>query len=154
MLKLTRYLKDQLLSMAYHELPAQEYRDQETDAIQHVISSGRPMEYEKKIIRRDGCRVPILLGAFIVQAGDEMPSGLAMILKDVTEKKLAKRDIIEPAYLRHCSMTTGMFSGHLGCETTTRLTSTQEKNQEGPFVHRWTIAAAWIVTALSGGSLY
>ena len=99
MLKLTRYLKDQLLSMAYHELTAQEYRDQETDAIQHVISSGQPMEYEKEIIRRHGCRVPILLGALIVQAGDEMPSGLAMILKDVTDRKLAKRDIIEPGYL-------------------------------------------------------
>jgi two-component system NtrC family sensor kinase len=81
MLKLTRYLKDQLLSMAYHELTAQEYRDEETDAIQHVISSGQPMEYEKKIIRRDGCRVRILPGAFIVQAGDEMQSGLAMISK-------------------------------------------------------------------------
>lgn len=98
MVTLTGYSKAQLLTMAYHDLTAQEYCDQEAEAIQQVISGGQPVEYEKEIIRRDGCRVPIVLSAFIVQAGGELPIGLAMILKDVTDRKRAERDIIELAY--------------------------------------------------------
>ncbi len=98
MVKLTGYSKDELLTMAYQELTAQEYCRQEVEAIQAVLSAGQPVEYEKEIIRRDGSRVPIVLSAFVVKAGDDIPIGLGMILKDVTERKRAEREIIELAY--------------------------------------------------------
>ncbi|MDQ6735366.1 MAG: EAL domain-containing protein [Nitrospirota bacterium] len=98
MVNLTGYSKEDLLTMPYQQLTAKEYCLKEADAIHTVVLTGQPVEYEKEIIRRDGSRVPIVLSAFVVKAGDDMPIGLGMILKDVTERKRAEREIIELAY--------------------------------------------------------
>ncbi|WP_447985553.1 putative bifunctional diguanylate cyclase/phosphodiesterase [Nitrospira sp. Nam74] len=98
MIKLTGYSRSELLQKSYRDLTPKEYRSDECEAVQSVISTGQPLEYEKELLCRDGSRVPVVLTAFVVKAGDGKPIGLAMILKDVTERKRAERAIIELAY--------------------------------------------------------
>jgi len=98
MVKLTGYSREDLLKKTYQELTADEYRHGEVSMIHAVLSTGEPAEYEQEIVRREGIRVPVAMTVFVVKAPDGSPIGLAMIFKDVTERKRTEREIIELAY--------------------------------------------------------
>jgi len=98
MVKLTGYSREDLLKKTYQELTADEYRHGEVSIVHAVLSTGQPAEYEQEIVRREGIRVPVALTVFVVKAPDGSPIGLAMIFKDVTERKRTEREIMELAY--------------------------------------------------------
>jgi two-component system CheB/CheR fusion protein len=94
--KLTDYSREELLSgRKYQDITPKEYEEYEAKVIEVILATGKPAEYEKEYIRKDGSRVPILLTTFVVNGADGKPMGLAAIIKDITERKKAERAIQE-----------------------------------------------------------
>jgi len=94
--KLTGYSREELLTRKkYQDITPKEYHEYEAKIIERILRTGKPAEYEKEYIRKDGFRVPILLTTFIVKGDDDKPIGLAAIIKDITERKKAEQAIRE-----------------------------------------------------------
>jgi len=86
--KLTGYSREELLSgKSYQDMTPKEYREGEAKIIEGILRTGKPAEYEKEFVRKDGSLVPILLTTFVVTGIDGKPMGLAAIIRDVTERK-------------------------------------------------------------------
>jgi PAS domain S-box-containing protein len=86
--KLTGYSREELLTRKkYQDITPKEYHEYEAKIIEGILRTGKPAEYEKEYIRKDGSRVPILLTTFVVKGDDGKPIGLAAIIKDITERK-------------------------------------------------------------------
>ena len=98
MVTLTGYSKDELLAKTYQELTIEEHRRQEHERIQTLLSSGQSIEYEKEVICKNGQTVPVVNTVSLVKASDDAAMGLAMILKDMTERKRVEKEILELAY--------------------------------------------------------
>ena len=89
--KLIGYSKEELLAgKKYQDLTPQKYHQYEAKIIERIIRTGKPEEYEKEYIGKDGSRIPILLTAFILKGENGKPIGLAAIIKDITERKRAE----------------------------------------------------------------
>ncbi|TAJ10171.1 MAG: response regulator [Nitrospirae bacterium] len=89
--KLTGHSKEELLVKTHQALTPMEYRRTEADIVNTVVRTGEPAEYEKEYIRKDGTRVPIEVTVFAVNGSDGTPAGLATIVKDITQRKIAER---------------------------------------------------------------
>lgn len=86
--KLTGYSKKELLAgKKYQDMTPKEYHDYEAKKVEKIIKTGKPEEYEKEYIRKDGSRIPILLTVFVVKRADGKTIGVAAIIKDITERK-------------------------------------------------------------------
>lgn len=87
-IKLTGYSKKELLSgKKYQDITPPEYHEAQAAIIKKILDSGEPTEYEKEYIRADGSRVSVQLTAFLVRDKNNVPIGLAAIIKDITEYK-------------------------------------------------------------------
>jgi len=84
---LTGYSKQELLSKTYWDLTPPEHRELQAQAIATVLQAGEPQEYEKEYVRKDGSRIPVSLTVFAVKGDDGKPTGVAAIVKDITERK-------------------------------------------------------------------
>jgi len=94
--KLTGFTREELLSgKRYQEITPQEYHEYEAKLIDCIIRTGKPQEYEKEYIRKDGSRVPILLTTFVVKGDDGKPIGITAIIKDITERKRVEKELQE-----------------------------------------------------------
>jgi PAS domain S-box-containing protein len=85
-LRLLGYDREDLVSgrMRWTELSAPEWRDRDVLTLAALNSTGVVQPFEKEYIRKDGSRVPVLIGAArFKEGGDE---GLAFVL-DLTERK-------------------------------------------------------------------
>ena len=67
-----------------------EYRAPQAAAIARVIETGEPAEFEKELIRKDGSRVPVALTVSMVRGDDGKPTGVAAIIRDITERRQAE----------------------------------------------------------------
>ncbi len=85
------YNRDDLLSgnMRWSDMTPVEYKEQDEIALKELASTNVLTPYEKEYLRKDGTRLPILIGAAALP-GTEM-NGVAFIL-DITERKQALED--------------------------------------------------------------
>lgn len=90
--KLTGYSREELLARKYQDITPKEYDEAEAKIVEGILRTGKPAEYEKEYIRKDGSLVPVLLTVFVVKGADGKPTGLAAITKDVTERKRMEED--------------------------------------------------------------
>jgi PAS domain S-box-containing protein len=91
---LTGYSRQELLSgRRYQEITPEEYHAPQAEIIARIVRTGKPEEYEKEYIRKDGTRVPVLLTTFVVKGDDGRPIGLAAIIKDITERKKVEKEL-------------------------------------------------------------
>lgn len=88
---LTGYSKEELLLKTYQALTPMEYYRTGTDFIKTVIRNGEPAEYENEWVRKDGTRIPIAVTLFAVNGNDGKPVGVAAIIKDIAQRKIAER---------------------------------------------------------------
>jgi hypothetical protein len=85
--RLTGRSREELLGTPYPELAAPDHRSVTADTWARVLQTGNPAEHDMDLLHRDGARVPISLTIFAVMDQDGRPVGMAMICKDMTERK-------------------------------------------------------------------
>jgi PAS domain S-box-containing protein len=88
-LQLVGYTRDELLSgtIQWTDLTAPEHRAADAQAVEELELTGSAIPYEKEFIRKDGSRVPVLVGAALFEKSQE--NGVAFAL-DLTERKRAE----------------------------------------------------------------
>lgn len=85
-LNLLGYDREDLVSgrMRWTELSAPEWRERDILTQAELRSTGRVQPFEKEYVRKDGSRVPVLIGAALFKDGGD--EGLAFVL-DLTERR-------------------------------------------------------------------
>jgi PAS domain S-box-containing protein len=87
-LRMVGYDREDLVSgrINWAELTPPEWRDRDARAVAEMRTTGTVPAYEKEYFRKDGSRVPVLVGAASLETGSY---GVAFVL-DVTERKVAE----------------------------------------------------------------
>lgn len=93
-LEMMGYTRDDVLSrpLNWRDMTPPEYREQDDRALQEVLDTGVLAPIEKEYIRKDGTRIPILLGAATFPQPYE--GGVAFVI-DVTARKRAEKALLE-----------------------------------------------------------
>jgi PAS domain S-box-containing protein len=83
------YSREELVSgrLRWTELTPAEWRDADEQAVAELKAAGAVQPREKEYFRKDGSRVPVLLGATVFGGGQD--EGVAFVL-DLTERKRAE----------------------------------------------------------------
>jgi len=94
LLRMVGYDREDLLSGRVHwtDLTSPEWLDVSARAVEEVKITGSLQPYEKEFVRKDGSRVPILIGAASFEEGGNQ--GVAFVL-DLTERKQAEAEARE-----------------------------------------------------------
>ncbi|MGQ0810580.1 MAG: two-component system sensor histidine kinase NtrB [Nitrospiraceae bacterium] len=88
---LTGYPHQELLGKTARDLVPVEDEAYQEKALQTLITSGKPIEYETEYLRADGSCVPVALTGFLVRQHNQIPRAMAFIVKDITERKQAEK---------------------------------------------------------------
>ncbi|MBD3369918.1 PAS domain S-box protein [Candidatus Fermentibacteria bacterium] len=91
-LSIVGYQREEVLSgsVRWRDMTPPEYKEQDDRILSEIAETGVGNPIEKEYFRKDGSRVPILLGAASLP-GPEL-NGVAFVL-DITERKRAKREL-------------------------------------------------------------
>ncbi|QCP52825.1 PAS domain S-box protein [Trinickia violacea] len=88
-LRMVGYEREDLLSgrVGWRDLTPPEWLERDERALAEIGATGRAQPFEKEYIRKDGSRVPVMLGATAFEASRK--EGVAFVL-DLTERKRAE----------------------------------------------------------------
>ena len=91
-LRLIGYDREDLVAgrLRWTDLTPPEWRDRDKEAIAELELTGRLRPFEKEYLRKDGSRVPVLLGAAALEEGSNQ--AVAFVL-DLTERKRAEDEL-------------------------------------------------------------
>ncbi len=91
-LQIVGYEREDLLSGGLHwaNLTPREWRDRGARALEELAMTGTALPYEKEFFRKDGSRVPVLIGIASLEEGGN--KGVAFVL-DLTERKLIEKTL-------------------------------------------------------------
>jgi PAS domain S-box-containing protein len=92
-LRMLQYSREDLVSrrMPWADLTPPEWRERDERGMASLKASGTVQPYEKEFFRKDGSRVPVLVGGALFEGGNE---GVAFVL-DLSEQKRADERIRE-----------------------------------------------------------
>jgi PAS domain S-box-containing protein len=90
-LQIVGYSRQDLLSghVRWPSMTPPEYRRADEQAIEELRQAGTCQPYEKEFIRKDGRRIPVLIGGALLEGSLE--NGIAFVL-DLTERKVAEAE--------------------------------------------------------------
>jgi PAS domain S-box-containing protein len=88
--ELTGFSREELLRMNAQDLIPEQHKEQRDRAVAQVLRSGEPVEYEIDYLRKNGSQVPVSITLFVVKGNDGKPTGLAAIVRNLTERKRAE----------------------------------------------------------------
>jgi PAS domain S-box-containing protein len=93
-LRIVGYDRADLVSgrLRWTELTPPEWRERDTHTLAELSSTGTVQPFEKEYFRKDGSRVPVLIGAALFKEGGT--EGVAFVL-DLTERKRAEEAVRE-----------------------------------------------------------
>jgi PAS domain S-box-containing protein len=93
-LRMLQYGREDLVSgrVRWTDLTPAEWREHDDRALAELNGSGTAQPYEKEFLRKDGSRVPVLLGGALFRGGGSQ--GVAFVL-DLTERKRAEATLHE-----------------------------------------------------------
>ncbi len=77
-------------SVRWRDLTPPEYAEADARALQQLAATGRAEPYEKAYLTRDGRRIPLLVGAFVMQRAPDGPTEVAVFLVDLTVLRRAE----------------------------------------------------------------
>jgi PAS domain S-box-containing protein len=91
-LRVMGYGREDLVSgrVSWREITPDKWRDADEQAVAELSATGVCEPFEKEYFRKDGSRVPVLVGAALVEGTRE--EGVAFVL-DLTERKLAEETL-------------------------------------------------------------
>jgi PAS domain S-box-containing protein len=91
-LELIGYTRDELHAgrIRTHEITPPEYREKDHNAVEEMLRTGRHAPYEKEYLRRDGTRLPVLLGRALLS--EETNRAVGFVL-DLTERKTTEKQL-------------------------------------------------------------
>ncbi len=87
--ELTGFSKEELLRMNARDLIPEQHKEQRDLVVAQVLQTGKPVEYEIDYLRKNGSQVPVSITLFAVKGDDGKPTGLAAIVRNLTERKRA-----------------------------------------------------------------
>src|ERR1700756_432723 len=89
--------RDDLVSgrVRWTDLTPPEWREHDMRALRELYSNTIAQPYEKEFFRKDGSRVPVLIGGALFEEGGH--EGVAFVL-DLTERKCAEEELRESEY--------------------------------------------------------
>jgi formate hydrogenlyase transcriptional activator len=92
-LRMLQYTREDLVSrrMLWADLTPPEWHERDKRELASVKATGAVQPYEKELFRKDGSRVPVLVGGALFEGGGE---GVAFVL-DLSEQKRAEQKIRE-----------------------------------------------------------
>jgi PAS domain S-box-containing protein len=88
--ELTGFSREELLTMNVRDLIPEQHRKQRDHMVAHVLQTGEPGEYEIDYLRKNGSQVPVAITVFAVKREDGQSTGLAAIVRDLTERRHAE----------------------------------------------------------------
>ena len=88
--ELTGFSREELLRMNAQNLVPERHKEQRNRVVAQVLQTGEPVEYEIDYLRKNGSEVPVSITVFAVKEDDGKPTGLAAIVRDLTERKHAE----------------------------------------------------------------
>ncbi|MGF6776369.1 trifunctional serine/threonine-protein kinase/ATP-binding protein/sensor histidine kinase [Paraburkholderia sp. GAS334] len=93
-LRMVGYERDDLVAgrVRWRDLTPPEWREGDERALLEIGETGRVQPYEKEFVKKDGSRVPVMVGAATLEAGRQ--EGVAFVL-DLTERKQAEEKVRE-----------------------------------------------------------
>lgn len=89
-LSLAGYSRKELLQKRLWDITPAEYHELQRQVFEEILRTGKPTEYEKEYVRKDGLRIPVSFTTFLVKEADGQPIGYAAVVKDITERKQAE----------------------------------------------------------------
>ena len=88
--ELTGFSREELLRMNVLDLIPEQHKKQRDHVVAQVLQTGEPGEYEIAYLRKNGSQVPVSITVFAVKKEDGKSTGLAAIVRDLTERKHAE----------------------------------------------------------------
>ena len=97
-LQIVGYERSELLSgdLRWDKMTPSEYQSLDERAIAEFIGSGICTPFEKEVIRKDGTRVPVMVGGALLEESPQTTVGFVL---DLTERKIAEQKIRQQAAL-------------------------------------------------------
>ena len=91
-LRMVGYGREDLVSgrVSWREITPDKWRDADEQALAEIAATGVCEPFEKEYIRKDGSRVPVLVGPALLEGGRD--EGVAFVL-DLTERKRAEEKL-------------------------------------------------------------
>ena len=99
---MVKYSREDLVSgrVRWPDLTPAEWRDRDERAVAELNSTGTLRPLEKEYFRKDGSRVPVLIGAAIFEGSKN--EGVAFVL-DLSEQKRAEEALQRSGLFVRCS---------------------------------------------------
>ncbi|AGW93902.1 ATP-binding sensor histidine kinase [Cupriavidus sp. DF5525] len=93
-LRMVGYARDDLVAgcVRWRDLTPPEWREGDERALREIGETGRAQPFEKEFVKKDGSRVPVMVGAATFEASRK--EGVAFVL-DLTERKQAEESVRE-----------------------------------------------------------
>ena len=108
---LTGYSAAELRQMTLFQLTPPEFLDQSRRTLAELLRTGTPARYEKDYYRKDGSRVPVALTVWAVHDQTGQVTGLASIIRDVTEQHQLQQQILEVSDREHRRISQDLHDG-------------------------------------------
>ena len=90
------YSHDELCRLTYQDLTPEKWHALEDSLLSgQILTRGFSDLYEKEYRRKDGTVFPIELRTFLIRDCDEKPLSMWAIVRDISERKLAERTMLE-----------------------------------------------------------
>jgi PAS domain S-box-containing protein len=105
-LSMVGYSREDLLAgrVRWPEMTPPEHRPADARALEELARTGRAAPYEKEYFRKDGSRVPILVGATTLR---ESPPQWFCFILDLSERKRLERKVLETEKLEGIGLLAG-----------------------------------------------
>jgi len=90
------YSEEEIYQLSYEDITPKKWHEIESKIIkEQVMTRGYSDLYEKEYIQKDGSIIPVELNTYLLQDNQRNPTGMWAIIRDITERKKAEKDLLE-----------------------------------------------------------